>query len=511
MRKSLVGLAALIVLAATPAHATWVEARTEHFTIDIDADEAVVRDYAIKLERFDAALRRLYGVADDPTRRANPLHIYALREGMFDKVCECSFAVGYYNPQAGGSTIFTVYVPKFDARAKEGDQTPQVVLLHEYSHHFMYSSYPIAYPLWYSEGFAEFNANVVFDPDGAVKIGYPANYRAYAIRNVDQNLTVEEFFEPPAYYPIETLYGRGWLMTHYLTLDARRKGQLATYLAEFNKGKRSLDAAKTAFGDLHALYAEMFDYRARKGGLDKPLRVPPAAAAPSVQVATLSPGAAAMMTIKLMLADGVSDRRARDLVHDGEKIARAYLDDPAAQQVFADAAFAAGDLDLADAAIDRVLVIDAKSIDAMVTKGRIAVRRAFNAKSTDAAVWTAARGWFLKANRQSPDASLPLLHYYRSFLAAKQTPSKGAINGLLRAAVLAPEDSVTRMLLAQRLLKDGNANTARFVLQPIAFSPHPRTDDNAARKIIDLIDAGNLAEAVKMMDGAVNDLDKKKS
>ena len=186
--------------------------------------------------------------------------------------------------------------------------TPQVVMLHEYSHHFMYTNYPLAYPLWYSEGFAEFNANVIFAPDGAIKIGYAANYRGYAIRNDYQEMTVRELFEPPAYFPVDTLYGRGWLMTHYLTLDPERKGQLAVYLAEFNKGITSLQAAQIAFGDLNKLYSDLFTYRARKGGLAHPLRIPPAAKPPETIVRALSPGVSAMMILSPVMSPTASDR-----------------------------------------------------------------------------------------------------------------------------------------------------------------------------------------------------------
>lgn len=509
-RYFLNGLAALALVGGGPVRANWLEARSAHLVIDIDAEDAVARDYAIKLERFDAALRLLYGVADDPTRRVNPVHIYPLKEGLFESVCDCVGWVGFQNPSAAGSAIFTIYKAKLDEKAKQGDQTPQAVLLHEYSHQFMYASFPLAYPRWYSEGFAEFNANAAFEANGAVDIGFPANYRAWSIRNQYEELTVREFFEPPDYYPVDTLYGRGWLMTHYLTLDPARKGQLATYLAEFNKGKSSLEAAQIAFGDINKLYHDLFDYRARKGGLAKPLRIPPARKVPDISVAPLSPGAVAMMPYHIRLAWGLSPKRAKDMLKEASRIAGAYPADARTQADLAGVALAADDLDTADAAADRALAADPDNRSALLRKGQIAVRRASQAKAATAADWTAARAWYLKANRAEPDSSLPLLLYYQSFIAAKQTPTKGAIMGLKRAEVLTPEDGQIRMLLARRLIDEGDARSARYLLQPIAFSPHAREDDNAARKVIGLIDAGNLAEAGKAMDGVIAEDAKKK-
>ena len=58
----------------------------------------------------------------------------------------------------------------------------KTVLLHEYTHHFMYQYFPAAYPTWYSEGFAEFMASPVFNDDGSIGIGAPPEYRGSARR-----------------------------------------------------------------------------------------------------------------------------------------------------------------------------------------------------------------------------------------------------------------------------------------------------------------------------------------
>src|SRR5439155_10768044 len=106
----------------------------------------------------------------------------------------------------------------------------------EYSHHFAFSNFPIAYPKWFSEGFAEFNATAEFAPDGSVLIGYPADYRAAAI--LQGRVSVWDLFDAdetgvPLSY-IDAFYGKGWLLTHYLMLSRNRQGQLARYLDIIN-------------------------------------------------------------------------------------------------------------------------------------------------------------------------------------------------------------------------------------------------------------------------------------
>jgi hypothetical protein len=49
------------------------------------------------------------------------------------------------------------------------------------------------------------------------------------------------------------------------------------------------------------------------------------------------------------------------------------------------------------------------------------------------------------------------------------------------------------------MLLDGDSASARFLLQPIAFAPHRPRDKNIPREIVDLIDAGKIAEAKAAM------------
>src|SRR3546814_3253193 len=60
---------------------------------------------------------------------------------------------------------------------------------------------------------------------------------------------------------VERLYGKAWLLTHYLRLD--RKGQLALYLRAINRGKSSLEAARLVFGNLRAVESALRKYKKR--------------------------------------------------------------------------------------------------------------------------------------------------------------------------------------------------------------------------------------------------------
>lgn len=496
-------LAVLAFAFALPARADWYEVRTNHFILTIDDSADGARNFAARLERFDAALRLLYSVADTADQRARPIRVYALQDEIFIATCRCWGVLGYYSPRVSGSFILSAHMPKTDLKAKTGGWSSQTLLLHEYSHHFMYSNFPVAYPFWYSEGFAEFNANVTFESDGSLVLGYPANYRASGI--LGAKVSIKQLFEPNTYgYPddIDALYGRGWLLTHYLILKSQRAGQLSAYLSLLNKGMPSLTAARQAFGDLEKLSDELETYR--RGKLGAPLRIPPGTSPLDVKVNRLSPGEEAMLPVYLWFTSGVGDARLGQAQR-AQKIAGRYPDSAIVQEQLAEIEFLATRYDRADEAADRALRIAPAAVAALIVKGGVAVKRAQDAKIADSATWTAARRWLLKANRADPNAAMPLYLYYSSFIVAKAKPPAGAVTALMRAAVLAPESNPVRLALARQKLRDGDSLTARALLQPIAFAPHRKRDRNIPREIIALIDANKAEAAIALIDGDKED------
>lgn len=500
-------LMALAVLATgTAAHAEWRRAQTDHFILTIDTDEEEARSFATRLERFDGALRKLYSVPDQGDQRLRPITIYAFKNELYNATCRCPGALAYYRPRAEGSFILSQYWPKIDRKAKIGGWSSQSLLLHEYTHHFTFSNFPIAYPFWFQEGFAEFNANTTFESDGSIILGYPANYRADALINGGDNMSMKQLLAPNqyGYGDGDMMYGRGWLLTHYLILNPKRGGQLAKYLDAMNKGVPSLEAAQKAFGDLKQLDAELDAYRKR--ALFPPLRIPSSGPVKAT-VTTLSAGEAALLPTYALVLDGVDRGRRVGLAGTAEGIAKRYPDDPIVQAQVAEIEFMAERYDRADEAADRALAIDPKCVGALVRKGQAAMARAREAKSKDAKVWAAARAWFLKANRIDANEVMPLYLYYTSFVAAKEKPTPGAIKALERALVIAPESTGIALALAQQMLDDGNASVARKLLEPVAFAPHARLDKNVPLDVIKLIDAGKIDEAKTTLRGKKKDDD----
>jgi tetratricopeptide (TPR) repeat protein len=464
-------LALLLSLAPSAASAAWREATTNHFVVYSEDSPQALRAYAEKLERFDKALRVLHNLPDEPPTTASRVTVYVLPN--VDAVARLygvktqGSVYGFYVPRAGGSILYT---PRPKAGEHVLELSGQTVLLHEYAHHYMLRNFSAAFPAWYIEGFAEFASTAGFPEDGSVEIGRPANHRAASVLS-QAHLTVEEMLGGStaklSVAEREDLYGRGWLLTHYLTFDPGRKGHLRTYLKALNAGKPPLEAASGAFGDLKQLGRDLNRYRM---GKLRYITIPAASiGGAEVKIRELSPGENATMAVRLRSDRGVTLEQAQKLLPDARKAAAPYPNDAAAQLMLAEAEYDAGNDAEADAAAARALAADAASGGAMMYRGMVRLRQARSGKGDKAALLKEARRWFVQANRRDQGNPDPLLYFYHSFDGA---PTPNAVEGLMTAFELAPHDPELRMLAIHRLLSDEKLPEARTALATLAYSPH---------------------------------------
>jgi tetratricopeptide (TPR) repeat protein len=487
-----------LLLAPATAKAAWHEASTTHFLIYSDEDPAKLRDFADKLERFDRAMRVMHAVPDRPVGAANRVTIFVVPgvESVQKLLGNRGGNIaGFYSPRAEGSVAVT---PRNTGDEGRTGLSAWTVLTHEYAHHFMLHSFAEAFPAWLTEGYAEFNATARFEKDGAVGFGAPPLYRAETMFSWDA-LTVEDLLtrDPRTLTDLErdTLYGRGWLLTHFLKMQPSRAGQLRAYVVGINSGKSSLEAGRAAFGDLKQLNRELNLY-VRQRRLPYTRVEPAAIAVGPIAIRQLTPAEAAIMPIKMISKVGVDAARAKALIPDARRAAQAYPNDPFVQAALAEAEFDAGNLDQAEAAADRALAANPKYVDGLIYKARTRIARAVAAKSKDGAAWNEARRWLAAANRADPDDPEPLMLFYQSLATQGVTPTKSAVAGLIRAYDLAPQDNGLRMSAGRQFLINGDAAEARAALAPIAYSPHGGRMSRFASAVLDKLGQDGPAKAL---------------
>lgn len=472
MLKRLLLFAAAMV-APTAAHADWHEAGSAHFVVYSDDRPDRLKAFAERIERFDTALRYWRGLPDAPVGKANRLQVFvAPNLNAVQRLAGrgADNVAGFYIGRASGPVAF---VPR-RAGGDKNDITAEAVFFHEYAHHLMLATYTGAFPAWLVEGFAEFHANVKFEPDGGVGFGLPPKYRAYGIFNMG-GLSLAKMLSgdyrrlPP--HQIQSIYGRGWLLTHLLSFEPVRKGQLSTYLRLINEGRGTGEAATTAFGDIGTLDRELDRYVDQRKLKYQPI---PASAlkVPAVAVRALGAGEAALMPIRMRSVRGVNAQTAAALVPPARKAAAAHPADPVVQGWLAEIEYDARNYEAAEAAADRALALDSRSGQALVYKGRIRMARATASQSKDPAVWREVRRWFVEASRVDNEDAEPKYLFHATFKAAGTAPTRNAAEALLYAQQLVPQDTGLRMQVVHQHMIDGKPDEARRLLGPVAYNPH---------------------------------------
>jgi hypothetical protein len=504
-RKILAAVAALLV--STAAQAEWYQASSKHFVVYSDDSPEKVKAYSAKLERFDKAVRVLRGVKESTRGKAGRVTVYIVNN--VDEIQRLygkggGNVAGFYQARASGPVAF---VPRKSGSGGANELSAEQIFLHEYGHHFMYADWPTAaFPKWFSEGFAEFHATALFRPDGSVTFGAIPLARGYGVGKAGI-LPASQMLRPDTgkldVFQNSVLYSRGWLLTHYLTFDTERRTQLVNYITAINAGK-SVDEATAALGDADSLDLKMNAYGKRPSL--------PAITFPAEQltigeidVRKLTSGEEAMMPVLIRSTRGVDKTTAPQVAAEARRIAAAYPNDAAAQNVLAEAEYDAQnmldkpDFTQAIAAADRALAADPKSVHALLYKGMILQAIAEKAKATDAATWSAIRRQYIAANRIDPEDPQPLILFHASFKAAGAKAPVSAENGLLYAYVLAPYDLGLRITAAKVLLGQDKPATARNAMLPVAYSAHAGKAGEELREVIAVLDKSGSAAALAQM------------
>ena len=495
MLRILLVLFALLI--AAPAHAQWWEAKTDHFIVYSQSSASEAKEFAEKLERFDMSLRSLQNIKSTPvTSDSHRLSVYRFGDmGDIGRLAGSQGVAGFYIARAGGSVAFVPAREEIKSNIKSirqrNELDSQTVLFHEYAHHFMFQHFSGAYPGWYVEGLAETYSTIDFKPDGTFHLGNPPQARAEALMG-GLNFSAQRLLTNTNRPDMMDIYGRytvGWLLTHYLTFEPSRSGQLGNYLRLINNGTDPTIAARQAFGDLAKLNRDIQNYKNKQlpGALVRPANY----RTPIVQMRRLGPDEEAIIRVQMRSKRGVNRKTAPDVAADARAIAAKFPRSYVVNLALAEAEFDAERYTEAEAAADRALALNPRSVEAMLYKGRAYLERGKSAPAQLAA----ARTWFTKANQIDRNHAGPLLYNYLTYFKAGGPVPESAVIGLERAFEIAPFDAEVRMVLARQLLAEKKGKLARSVIVPFALAPHESKVAKALREVVDLIDANQVGEA----------------
>lgn len=493
------GLALLSLPSA--ALAEWWEARTDNFVVYSESSARDAQAFAERLERYDQSLRSLQNIK--PSRAVSDwARVTVFRTGdiaTMGRLAGAQGVAGFYIPRHGGPVAFTpAKLGRREKGAANADRRteldPQTVLFHEYAHHFMYKHFTAAYPSWYREGFAEAYSTIDLRDDGSFHLGNAPLSRGNAFASAYFNYSVQRMLKTATKPDFEDVYGRytyGWLLTHYLTFEPSRDGQLQAYLKLINAGTEPGEAAETAFGDLRKLESDVKKYLGGTlpGALVRPANYRP----PSVAMRRLGSDEEAIMDVRMRSKVGVTSKKATDVANDARAIAAKHAASVPVQVALAEAELDAGNLDLAERAADAALAAQPGSVEALLYKGRVYLERG----KQDPAQNAAARQWLARAHKAEPGHPSVLYYNYLTYVQDRDTIPETAVIGLEQAFTVAPYDQELRLAVTSQLLAEGDGQVARRVLAPLVHSPHESKGARALREIYDLIEANEVDQARK--------------
>lgn len=514
--RAMVGWAAAsaLIMFTSPARADWYRASSEHFVIYSEQNPDKLRQFAENLEKFDGAVRAVRGMDDLPLSQGNRITIFSLhsaadvqrlygdKTGFIDGFYKGSAAgsVAYISPgEASNSVRETPIGSNIGRKTINTNASSSTILLHEYSHHLMMQDLAVSYPEWLVEGFAEFMSTAQFERDGSVGLGLPAGHRAYGLM-YGQSLPLEQLLSG-RYGKItmeqhESVYGRGWLLTHYLTFEPSRKGQLAAYLKAMAHGTDPLEAARQNFGDLKVLDHDLDNYLNRST-LKYVTISGPALKFTPIQITQLSAGSSAVIPFLAEIKNGLNPDAAEAMAAKVRAVENLYPGEELVERTLAEAELDAKHPQAAEAAADRAIKIDPRSTDAMVLKGEAIANGASQADGPSRhAIFERARATFIAANKIDAEDPEPLMEYYLAFAREGIRPTTNAVAALHYASDLAPQDLGLRMNSAMQYLLEGKANEARNALIPIAYDPHGANYAELARQMMSKINANDTKGAL---------------
>jgi tetratricopeptide (TPR) repeat protein len=476
-----------LALAPAAALAEWKAAETAHFVIYSRSSDKEIEKLAERLESYDKLMRMATGLAED----LDPVKVRIYEVDSMEDVEKAlgltgSGVAGFYDSNILGPYAVT---PR-KTRGAGADFTPELVLHHEYAHHFMLQYFPAVYPGWYTEGFAELIGSSKEMDDGRIGYGMPAKHRGHQI--AAYWVPLQELLTKDRVRNLDT-YGQGWALTHFFTFDSARADKLRQYLRALSAGQSRAEAAKV-FGDLADLNREArryvtagsFTYKPVQPEIERP--AVKSVRALSAAEAALIPETIAFRDDELTLYRKESERKREQSLREAnlasihEKAAR-HTNDPFALYLLGEAEWAGGNYAASEAAADRLLALQPRHVRGMVRKS-LNLAHAAQALQGPARAAKAreARRLAQTANRADPNDPLPLLAYYQSFAMVGERPPPPAVEGLVQVVQTLPRDTAARQLLVDELASQKRWAAAIAVLQPMANSAHRSPRADAARE-----------------------------
>lgn len=374
-----------------------------------------------------------------------------------------------------------------------------------FAQHYLQTYFPAAYPRWYLDGFGQIFSTFTARGDDVVEYGrVPVGtsvvlrrFGSYPLADILDGRYLQQSSSRTRWTPVHA-----WMVSHFLFFSPTRGPQFRRYLQSIARGTPAAEAA-TIFGDPDALARELRAYYHAKKPFERMTYPADRAAAPTVR--RLTKAQAAFVKGRLELGSRVETPLDPPAASDPDQAAKqakaraaalaqrerwlaalrkdaaTYAADPQAQLLLAEAECRSGNAEPCLAAADRALALAPGTAPATTWRGVALAQQAVAAPAAErAARLHDARATIGRANRIDTEAVLPLLAYYRSYVAAGEPVPDIAVDGLTKALMRVPDAPSTRLALGTALAARGIDDAARATLRPVAAGAYDSPERPAA-------------------------------
>jgi hypothetical protein len=475
-------VAAMVLLAtslAGPAAADWRKAESERFIVYSQGSERALRQYVRALEIYDHTLRLRMGLpVDRPPARKLPIYLVSSRRGLAQiNVRVGENVAGQYFPV--GEDIFAAAI----------QDTDQDYLLHEYFHHFSFESGAATLPGWLTEGLAEYFMTAEIH-DNTVKIGGYNENRVYWLFNASwidlRDLLSKRLNEVGRGSPRETYYPVAWLLTHYMMSDDARRGQLAAYVLDVQRGGDPAQAMERATGmSLDELERALHRYR-RLSTTTYTLDL----AEPEITVTRLPDSTGDLLLVAQRLKVGVPEEERAETAALVRRLAARTPDDPFAMLQLGHAELHFGDPDAGEAVLTRLLEREPANVEALQLMASRYMKLAEERPAEAIEMLVRARGYLARAYAADNHQYYTLWQLARSRQRGAGYPNANDLTTWDLAYRYAPQLPGIRLGYASAMMQTGEFDNAIGLLEPLANAPHRGSASETAQELMERAKAG---------------------
>lgn len=491
----------VVVSAAPEQMSDWRRAETPHVVVYSDGSEADLMRVTRTLERLHHLLNRLYR-GDAGTDDTLPLQVMLPRQADAVLLPTAAVVPGtgrrrYLALDDGPILIVERQDQAVDlntnlrfnkdcddllmdtARGFCGSDVPhhpsvarpwEAVVYADYARHFILTHRPALYPAWYLDGIGALFSTVLVRNDGAMDYATaPAGYlevlRSYGDLDIAGVLGARRADAPTR---MRWTPYHAWLLAHFFLFSdagAAQQAVLQRYLTSIHQGVPPSEAA-AAFGDLRKLQGVIARYARRTPSFARSTAEPTEPIDPLVT--RLSVGSADLLAARLSMATGnVAPNIAWLPQIAGGAVLRAEADCRVGR-----------DADCL-AAADRALASSPDDVVALTWKGTALSRLAIAgppAGRADGLV--AARRALNRAIAVDGRVPSPHIALFDSYVSAGERVPAAAIAGMAAVVRTVPTAPHPRLVLAEELVRQGNIDLGRRLLQSVLGGG----DDSAERR-----------------------------